>query len=103
MRNKSFKTSPRYQVLATVCGLCAGLLAAAIVLHWNGGDLIVPLTVSARDCNLKSEIHSTDLGKSWSISDNRRDKTRSIRSENGERWFCADRDALAANWQPAEP
>ncbi len=55
-RYHSAQTSTSRAVLATLCGLLTGVVAAGAILYRHDGELVAPLTVSARECNIKGNI-----------------------------------------------
>lgn len=78
--------STRRPLVATLCGLAAGVIAALIAMQGNGGSMARPLTVSARDCAASAGTGGY------------RGSTTAIRQANGERWFCAAPEALTTSW-----
>lgn len=86
-------------VAATVCGIAAGIAAAGVVLHRNGGQLITPIMVSARECDIKGNISQNSHEKIFHLPGQENYADTIIRPEYGERWFCAEAEALAAGWR----
>lgn len=89
-RPAALPTSTRRPLVATLCGLAAGVIAAALAMQDNGGSMARPLTVSARDC-----ATADAAGRGGARSP--------IRHANGERWFCAAPEALEASWRQGTP
>lgn len=101
-RYHSAQTSTSRAVLATLCGLLTGVVAAGAILYRHDGELVAPLTVSARECNIKGNISHRSGEKTFHLPGQHSYPGAVIQTDRGERWFCAEADALAAGWRKAD-
>jgi hypothetical protein len=94
-------TSRTTTLVATLCGLAVGVTASALLLYRNGGQMVKPLMVSARECVIKGDINPENGQKIFYLPDQKSYASAVIQTDKGERWFCAEADALAAGWRKA--
>ncbi|WP_143530770.1 hypothetical protein [Rhizobium sp. RU36D] len=85
-----------------MCGLLAGVAAAGAILYRHDGELVMPLTVSARDCNIKGNISHRSGERTFHLPGQQSYPGAVIQVDRGERWFCAEGEALAAGWRRAD-
>lgn len=105
MRQRQFHRKQRHgSLLASVAaapGIVLGLIAASAAGIMSADDLLLALSGTAQDCNIKGNISIETGERIFHVPGQEYYSATKISPQYGERWFCSEAEAWAAGWRKA--
>ena len=81
--------------------LVLGLIAASAAGIMSADDLLLSLSGTAKDCNIKGNINIETGERIFHVPGQEYYSATKISPQYGERWFCSEAEAWAAGWRKA--
>ena len=105
MRQQQFhRRQQRRSLFASVAAAPAivlGLIAASAAGIMSADDLLLSLSGTAKDCNIKGNINIETGERIFHVPGQEYYSATKISPQYGERWFCSEAEAWAAGWRKA--
>jgi hypothetical protein len=104
MRHRQFHRQQRRSLLASVAaapGIVVGLIAVSAAGIMSADDLLLSLSGTAKDCNIKGNITIETGERIFHVPGQEYYSATKISPQYGERWFCSEAEAWAAGWRKA--
>lgn len=104
MRHRQFHQQQRRSLLASVAaapGIVVGLIAVSAAGIMSADDLLLSLSGTQTDCNIKGNISIETGERIFHVPGQEYYSATKISPQYGERWFCSEAEAWAAGWRKA--
>jgi len=105
MRQRQFHRKQQHgSLLASVAaapGVVLGLIAVSAAGIMSADDLLLSLSGTAKDCNIKGNISIETGERIFHVPGQEYYSATKISPQYGERWFCSEAEAWAAGWRKA--
>lgn len=82
-------------------GVVLGLVAFSAAGIMSADDLLLSLSGTTKDCNIKGNISIATGERIFHVPGQEYYSETKISPQYGERWFCSEAEAWAAGWRKA--